>query len=409
MRVLTIGNLFPPHHFGGYEQVWASAVGHLREHGHDVRVLAVDYRHPGPEQPDGADVHRTLRWYWTEHDFARFGLRRRLAIERHNQGELARHLEDFRPDVIGFWSMGGMSHSLIEASRRRDLPIVAFVHDPWLDYGRWTDQWTRLFRLRRYHWAAPAAQVLSGLPTQVNYGAAGRYVFVSDFLRRRMLALNLGLADTAVAASGIAATFSAAGAAHSWRWRLLYVGRLHPDKGIAEAVRCLAHLPEEASLTVAGSWDPRDETALERLVDELGLRSRVRTLGRLPAEAVAELYRTSDAVLFPVRWEEPWGLVPLEAMASGCPVVATGRGGSGEYLRHGENCLLVPVGDPASLAASLHRLAEESALRERLRQGGLATAARHPETAFNEAVEHHLQEMASRGSARPQPAELALR
>ncbi len=38
-----------------------------------------------PEQPDGADVHRTLRWYWTEHDFARFGLRRRVAIERHNQ------------------------------------------------------------------------------------------------------------------------------------------------------------------------------------------------------------------------------------------------------------------------------------------------------------------------------------
>ncbi len=62
-----------------------------------------------------------------------------------------------------------------------------------------------------------------------------------------MLALNLGLADTAVAASGIAATFSAAGAAHPWRWRLLYVGRLHPDKGIEEAVRCLAHLPEEAT------------------------------------------------------------------------------------------------------------------------------------------------------------------
>ena len=50
-------------------------------------------------------------------------------------------------------------------------------------------------------------------------------------------------------------------------------------------------------------------------------------------------------VVFPVRWEEPWGLVPIEAMARGRPVVATGRGGSGEYLRDGENCVLFEADD----------------------------------------------------------------
>ncbi len=55
----------------------------------------------------------------------------------------------------------------------------------------------------------------------------------------------------------------------------------------------------------------------------------------MPAELAA-----ADALLFPVQWEEPWGLVPLEAMASGTPVVATGTGGSGEYLRDGDNCLV---------------------------------------------------------------------
>jgi glycosyltransferase involved in cell wall biosynthesis len=409
MRVLTIGNLYPPHHFGGYEQVWASAVRHLRERGHEVRVLAVDYHHPGQDRSDDSDVHRTLHWYWTDHDFSRFGLRRRLAVERHNQRELARNLEDFRPDVIGFWSMGGMSHSLIEASRRQALPIVAFVHDPWLDYGRWTDQWTRLFRLRRYHWVAQPIAALTGLTTHVDYGRAGRYVFVSEFLRRRMLALDLGLDDTAVASSGIASTFSVPGRPPDWQWRLLYVGRLHPDKGIEEAVRCLAFLPEEASLTVAGSWDPRDEAALERLIDELGMRSRVRALGRLGAEAVAELYRTSDALLFPVRWEEPWGLVPLEAMGCGCPVLATGRGGSAEYLRDGENCLLVPTGDPPALADAVRRLADHPELRDELRQEGLATAARHPEAAFNQAVEQHLRAVALAGADAVRPTELALR
>ena len=62
------------------------------------------------------------------------------------------------------------------------------------------------------------------------------------------------------------------------------------------------------------------------------------TRGGLPATL-----RRGRRVLFPVRWEEPWGLVPLEAMAVGTPVVASGRGGSAEYLRDGENCLLFDV------------------------------------------------------------------
>src|ERR1019366_6196299 len=61
MRVLTVGNVYPPHHFGGYEQVWASAVDHLRTRGHVVEVLATDYRHPGGDdgaEPAGAGAGR---------------------------------------------------------------------------------------------------------------------------------------------------------------------------------------------------------------------------------------------------------------------------------------------------------------------------------------------------------------
>jgi glycosyltransferase involved in cell wall biosynthesis len=394
MRVLTIGNLYPPHHFGGYEQVWESAVGHLRGQGAEVRVLAADYRHPGRPDGDEPDVERTLRWYWSDHQFARMPLRQRLEVERHNHRELDRALGALRPDVVGFWSMGGMSHSLVESVRRRRLPMVAFVHDGWLDYGRGADQWTRMFAARRYRPAAPVVQALTGLPTRVSYGDAGRYVFVSEFLRDKALGLGLGLTDVAIAHSGIAPRFRAASAAPAWEWRLLHVGRLHPDKGIADAVRCLTQLPAQATLTFAGSWDPRDESALARLVGELEVAPRVTMLGHQAPERVAELYRRCDAVLFPVRWDEPWGLVPLEAMGCGCPVIATGRGGSREYLRDGENCLLAAPEDPAALAAAVRRLAEEPELRHRLRAGGLATAAAHTEGLFNAQVERHLTEVA---------------
>jgi glycosyltransferase involved in cell wall biosynthesis len=410
MRVLTVGNLYPPHHFGGYEQVWASAVAHLRERGHEVRVLAVDYRRPHQDDGDEPGVVRSLRWYWRNHDFATHGFRERLEVERHNHRQLALQLQDLQPDVLSFWSMGGMSHSLIEHGRRRGLPMAAFVHDEWLDYGRGTDQWTRMFRARRYRPAAPVVQALTGIPTTVSYGTAGRYVFVSDFIRQRALE-GLNLVDTAVAHSGIASLFAAPGPVHDWRWRLLYAGRLHPDKGIEEAVRCLEHLPEQATLTFAGSWDPREESALADLVSELDLGRRVTMRGQLPPQRLAELYRGSDVVLFPVRWAEPWGLVPLESMACGCPVIASGRGGSGEYLRDGENCLLAGEADPSQLAGAVRRLGQSDATRERLRQGGLRTAARYTEEAFNRSVERHLEEVAGerpRAAPAAPAAQLAL-
>jgi hypothetical protein len=110
VRVLTVGNLYPPHHFGGYEQVWASAVGHLRSRGHEVTVLATDYRHPGVLDVPEPEVHRVLRWYWRDHDFADLGPRARVATERHNHAALAAAIEQGHPDIVSFWSMGGMSH-----------------------------------------------------------------------------------------------------------------------------------------------------------------------------------------------------------------------------------------------------------------------------------------------------------
>jgi glycogen synthase len=396
VRVLTVGNLYPPHHFGGYEQVWRSAVQHLRGQGHEVRVLATGYRHEHTEDGPEPDVYRELEWYWRDHDFKRVLHTRRPFIEHRNLRRLARHIDQLQPDVVSFWSMGGMSHLLIEDVRRRGLPMVAFVHDQWLDYGRHTDQWTRLYLPRRQGKAAPLARLVTRLPTHVDYGGAGRYVFVSEFVRQRALALGLGLKDTAVAHSGIDPAFLDGGPApeHDWRWRLLHVGRLHPEKGIEDAVRALTHLPEEATLDFAGTWDPREETALANLIADLGLRDRVMLLGQQPPAAVKELYRSHDALLFPVRWDEPWGLVPLEAMASGMPVLATGRGGSGEYLRDGENSLLVPAEDPAALAAAVRRLTADPELRRQLRAGGLETAPRHTEPIFNAAVERHLLDVA---------------
>jgi glycosyltransferase involved in cell wall biosynthesis len=95
-------------------------------------------------------------------------------------------------------------------------------------------------------------------------------------------------------------------------------------------------------------------------------------------------YQDADVVVFPVRWEEPFGLVPLEAMGVDRLVVSTMRGGTAEFLRDGENALVFEPDDPVGLAAVISRLAAEEPLRERMLEGGRQTARHYTVERFAE-------------------------
>jgi glycosyltransferase involved in cell wall biosynthesis len=189
------------------------------------------------------------------------------------------------------------------------------------------------------------------------------------------------LTRTAIANAGVDRDLFTPREPGEWKGRLAVVGRIDERKGIAIATRALAQLPA-ATLTVDGSGSPTHRAELEALAAELGVAKRI-TFAQGARSALPDVYAAADAVLFPVLWPEPWGLVPLEAMAVGRPVVATGTGGSAEYLRDGENCLIyAPREDPAALAAAIERLAGDPALRDRLRERGFETAARYDERNF---------------------------
>jgi glycogen synthase len=371
LRVLSIGNLYPPHYAGGYELMWRTWVEHARGEGHAVRVLVSDER-TGATGPDDPDVHRELRRYWSSGGSRQLSVRERLALERANAATLRRHLAEW-------WGMGGMALSIVEQVRRAGLPAVAFVMDDWLTYQPPGDAWLRLFAARPL--LGRIAERATGIPTRVDFAAAATYVFVSETLRRQ----GPPLPRTAVEPSGVEDAFIDPRPPRPWAWRLLSVGRIDARKGIATAIEALVELPE-ATLTVAGSGPEALLAELEALAERVGVAARVRFVGAVPRAQLPALYEAHDAVVFPVIWEEPWGLVPLEAMALGRPVAASGRGGSSEYLRDGENCLLFEAGDPAGLAACVMRLAGDDGLRERLRQGGFVTASQYTERAFNEAA-----------------------
>ncbi|MFL6206833.1 MAG: glycosyltransferase family 4 protein [Acidimicrobiales bacterium] len=377
-RVLVLTNMYPPHHYGGYELSCRDVVDRWRQRGHDVEVLTTTMRVPGVDDPPDEranGVRRVLGWYWDEHVLTSPPPWRRLAQERSNQRQLRDALRRHRPDVVSVWNMGALSLSLLGPIVESQIPVVYVVCDDWLIYGPRLDAWTRMFRNRPR--LARLAALLARVPTAVPDIRGGTFCFVSQTtLERAVEHSGRQLPDTTVVYSGIDTDDFpvVAPSTRPWRGRLLCVGRIDNRKGFDSAIRAVAHLDEPVSLDIVGKGDESHLAELHRLVEALGLEQQV-TFSTADRAELAGVFRSADAFLFPSTWSEPFGLVPVEAMACGTPVVASGVGGSAEFLADGFNCVRFDAGDDRSLADAVRRLADDPALRDRVCEGGRATAS----------------------------------
>ena len=156
--------------------------------------------------------------------------------------------------------------------------------------------------------------------------------------------------------------------------RLLCVSRLVERKGVDTIVRALPALPE-AELVIAGGPPAnqlpgdREAARLSALATELGVADRMRLLGRVDHEDMPAMVRSADVVVS-TPWYEPFGIVPLEAMACGRPVVGSAVGGLLDTVQDGVTGVLVPPRDPAAVAAALLLLLGDVRLRHRLGAAG---------------------------------------
>jgi glycosyltransferase involved in cell wall biosynthesis len=162
------------------------------------------------------------------------------------------------------------------------------------------------------------------------------------------------------------------------RPRLLALGRLVERKGVATAIAALARLPD-AELVVAGGPGRRDLEGSDdyRMLLETarvhGVADRVIFAGSVTRADVPALIRSADAVVA-VPWYEPFGIVPLEAMACGVPVVASAVGGLTDSIADQQTGWLVPARDPAALANALGQLLADPAMRAAFGAAGVERA-----------------------------------
>ncbi|TAK37042.1 MAG: glycosyltransferase [Chloroflexota bacterium] len=155
---------------------------------------------------------------------------------------------------------------------------------------------------------------------------------------------------------------------------VLFVGLLRYYKGLDYLLRAMPTV--DAHLRLVGQGPMEGE--LRQLTTELGLGDRVRFCGQVDDQELLASYHAAEIFVLPSSHRsEAFGLVQLEAMACGLPVICTELGTGTTYVnRHGETGLVVPPRDPAALAETLNVLLRDAELRQRLGQGGLARVRR---------------------------------
>jgi len=378
MKILTITNLYPPHHVGGYEVRCQQVMDRLRTRGHDVHVLTSNHTKSGVRESDPTGVERALRI----HGF--FGhpwlpLYRLIELERDNHAILRSAVERFQPDVIHVWNMGGLSKSLLHRLEAGAIPVVYDVSDHWiarsLKADVWLDWWNRPAR--------GGSGLLRGLvellaqrrkfdretPTfswdQIRWQ---HIYFCSAFLRKLTVDAGFPVGHGSVIYCAVETAKFTRKTDHTDFRRLLFVGRLSGDKDPLTAIRGVALARQEGvdvTLDLYGKGEPEYERRLKQEVKALDLDAAV-VFKLADPEEMKNVYSQYDALIFTSDWGEPFALTPLEAMAARLPVILVPDGGDAELGRDGENCILVEAGSASSVASGIQRLSADSGLRSRI-------------------------------------------
>ena len=280
-----------------------------------------------------------------------------------------------RPDVVHshFW-MSGLA--ALTAARDLEIPVVHTFH--------------ALGTVKRRHQAAadtsPARRV--ALEGMLARSMARIVATCSDEVfellrmgvdRHRVTVVPCGvdLKQFGAQTSPAGGVTAPAGDGHTEPHRFVAACRLVERKGLADAITALADVPG-AELHVAGgpeasalAADPEAQR-LRALAEDLSVSDRLVLRGRVGRDAMPALLRSAAAVVC-VPWYEPFGIVPLEAMACGVPVIATAVGGQKDSVVHGVTGVHVPPRDPTALARAMRQLLHDP---ERRREYGANGAKR---------------------------------
>jgi glycosyltransferase involved in cell wall biosynthesis len=403
LKILTISNLYPPYGIGGYELACAEIVDAFRQRGHQITVLTSwrGLQRPKVEQ----SVLRLLRIrLWYESPFRNRGIE--LIWYLWNCLILKFVVWKIKPDVIHVFNPSGLGSFILDWLHSQDIPIIHDVFDSWLIEAYRSDIWFGMsLKSRRslLKWFTKlilirfASIFIDTVPTPIDLS---RSYFRSRFLKQQFAEAGFKIGDSPVIYYGVRPSDFKPVYENRILDGIVFSGRLSPEKGIhvfLEALSLIKNFPHTQSMrvTIIGPITVSDYgQKLQNLAKNLEPHISVHFTGYLPRTEAIDLMRNHNIFVFPVLWDEPFGIALLEAMGLGLAVIATGTGGSAEILVDEMNCLIVAKGDPQALANAIERLIRDVSLRNRIANGGIKTIKNFDFDLNINLIEEHIQRIA---------------
>lgn len=354
MRVLMLSWEYPPRVVGGLARHVYHLAKNLGQSGVEVHVLTAGQDGVPPRERRGrVMVHRVASYPLVAPDFLTWVLQLNLALLE--QGVAL--MEDYGFDLIHAhdWLVALTARALKHLYR---TPLVATLHAT--EHGRH----------QGLHNASQ--RYISGVEWYLTY-EAWKVICCSQYMKSDLVSVfNLPAEKVVVIANGVDPGLGDGGDHHPRQPVVLFVGRLVPEKGVGvllDAAPRVLEVHPQARLVITGTGPAAAD--LRAHAAALGLGERVIFTGYVDDGELARLYRSAAMAVFPSLYE-PFGIVALEAMAAGTPVIVADSGGLGEIVEHEVTGLKVEPGNPRALAAAVIRLLDDP------RRGReLARAARH--------------------------------
>ena len=395
MRVCLVSQEYPPGQVGGIgTQTRVKALG-LAARGHDVTVLTAGTS-SGPAlvaredhgvavyelgTPGGQFAVYRTETFWLGYSWAVLGALRELA-ER-------------RPfDLIDFPDYAAEGFAFL-LDRREEDPVAVVVHlhgslSMFAEQIGWPEPHESLYRIGTFmeDRCIESADALIAASRSIAELAAHRYETALEGID-----VVYGAVDTERFCPAPAARRGDGGLT------LLFVGDVEASKGVQtvlDAFIRLAGRHPDLSLVIAGAADPATVAAMAAQARAAGAAERVSIRGFVEHDELPALYRSADLFAAPSDYEGGLGMVYLEAMACGLPVIALAAGGAAEAVAQGRTGILLERGEVSETAAAIELLVTEPALRAGMGEAGrrrvfehfaLAPYAARVEGAYERAIE----------------------
>ena len=345
MKILMLSWEYPPRVVGGIARVVHDLSHKLVNEGYEVTVVTYrDGNVPYYEDDDGVDVYRVDNFMISSNNFIDWVMQLNFNMIA-KVGEIKYEKGNF--DVIHAhdWLVAYAAKSL---KNSYDIPIVATIHA------------TEAGRNSGIH--DETQRYINDTEWMLTY-EANEVIVNSNYMKNELQRLfGLPYEKINVVPNGIGQTnFSGYERDYEFRRKfaadnekiILFSGRLVYEKGIQNLIAAMPKILNgyhDAKLIIAGKGGMIDE--LRGQVNYLGIQNKVYFTGYLDHKTLCKMYKCADVSVFPSTYE-PFGIVALEAMLAGVPVVVSDVGGLNEIVEHGINGMKSYAGNPNSLADSI--------------------------------------------------------